>query len=241
MSNTGPTADGASSSDEIDAEAERFFAAGEAGEPRAELVPDEPEANDAWGEPTLAPPSPELLARRARLRAIVATGLVGGVLLLLGSIALARLPSRAPKVAVAVVAAGAPTASPVTSPAPPSIPPIQSSEPVASALTAEPVASTVSASPLGSSDASSPALESARSLAAKARRLLQGGRIKDGVAAARAAIDADPSRPEGYVLLAAGLEDLGLWREAHDAFSRCVRRSHEGPASPCAYFAKAGP
>jgi len=52
---------------------------------------------------------------------------------------------------------------------------------------------------------------------------------------ARGAIEADATLAEAYVLLAAGLEDLGRWNEAHRTFATCAERTH---SAECGYFAR---
>jgi hypothetical protein len=74
----------------------------------------------------------------------------------------------------------------------------------------------------------------------EARRLLEAGQIDPGVLAARRAIELNPTDPECYVLLAAGLQDQGRWAESREVFSRCVRRSNNGINAECAYFANSG-
>jgi Flp pilus assembly protein TadD len=71
-------------------------------------------------------------------------------------------------------------------------------------------------------------------LATQARALLRAGRAREGLTSARAAVDADPTLAEAYVLVAAGLEDMGRWREAHHTYLTCV--DHTGSAE-CSYFA----
>jgi hypothetical protein len=74
----------------------------------------------------------------------------------------------------------------------------------------------------------------------EARRLLEAGIIEPGVAAARSAIALNPADPEAYVLLAAGLQDMGRWAESREVFSRCVHKSKNGINAECAYFANSG-
>jgi len=74
----------------------------------------------------------------------------------------------------------------------------------------------------------------------EARRLLEAGIIERGVAAARSAIAMNPSDPESYVLLAAGLQDMGRWAESREVFSRCVNKSKNGINAECVYFATSG-
>ncbi len=77
----------------------------------------------------------------------------------------------------------------------------------------------------------------AERLRREARAQLEGGHVAEGVALARRAVQADPSQPEAYILLAAGLQDQGSWQESHDVFAACVRRASRGNASECVYFA----
>jgi hypothetical protein len=60
------------------------------------------------------------------------------------------------------------------------------------------------------------------------------------VAAARNAIALNPADPESYVLLAAGLQDMGRWAESREVFSRCIHKSKDGINAECAYFASSG-
>jgi hypothetical protein len=85
-------------------------------------------------------------------------------------------------------------------------------------------------------------IDPAKALEARreARRLLEGGQIEPGVAAARNAIALNPADPESYVLLAAGLQDMGRWAESRDVFSRCIHKSKDGINAECAYFANSG-
>ncbi|HEY3594454.1 MAG TPA: hypothetical protein VGL13_11290 [Polyangiaceae bacterium] len=80
----------------------------------------------------------------------------------------------------------------------------------------------------------------AAELQRRARELLVAGKVVEGVAYARRAISARPLESENYVLLAAGLEDLGMWREARNIFSQCVRRSGGPSTAECRYFASQG-
>jgi cytochrome c-type biogenesis protein CcmH/NrfG len=66
-----------------------------------------------------------------------------------------------------------------------------------------------------------------------ARRLIGQGRLKDGIAAARAALAADPSDAEIYLLLGAALQDNGQWSESAFAFASCVQQAKRGPINEC--------
>jgi len=59
--------------------------------------------------------------------------------------------------------------------------------------------------------------------------------VREGVGAARAAVAADPSLAEPYVLLGAGLQDLGEWNEAYRTFTTCAERTK---STVCKYFAR---
>jgi hypothetical protein len=80
----------------------------------------------------------------------------------------------------------------------------------------------------------------ARQLQQRARELLVAGQIVEGVLFARRAIAANPMDSDSYILLAAGLEDLGRWEEARNIFSQCVRRSGGTASAECRYFATQG-
>jgi tetratricopeptide (TPR) repeat protein len=80
----------------------------------------------------------------------------------------------------------------------------------------------------------------ALALRREARAMLEAGRIDEGVATARRAVEADPGDPETYILLAAGLQDQGKWQEARQIFSKCVRQSSRAARSECVYFATRG-
>ena len=110
-------------------------------------------------------------------------------------------------------------------------PPSAESAPVASA----PNDSAAAASGPAASTASSADAESLRK---RASSELAAGRTRQGVASARAAIAADPADARAYLLLAAGLEDLGDWAGARAVFVDCRQRATRGPSSTCNYFAR---
>jgi hypothetical protein len=93
--------------------------------------------------------------------------------------------------------------------------------------------------PMDDSDleSSEPDPAMARELRREARRLLVMSKAEEGVGVARRAIRADPNDPEGYILLAAGLQDLGRWQESRDVFAKCVHESNGKPNAECVYFA----
>jgi hypothetical protein len=105
-------------------------------------------------------------------------------------------------------------------------------EPVSTALPDE-----APAPPPDKLDLAEPDIASGRELRKEARRLLERGQADEGVAVARRAIGADPNAPEAYILLAAGLQDLGRWQESRDVFAKCIAQPN-GKANPeCVYFA----
>jgi hypothetical protein len=79
--------------------------------------------------------------------------------------------------------------------------------------------------------------EKAGELRREARLLLEKGNSDEGVNVARRAIQADPNDAEGYILLAAGLQDLGRWQESRDVFAKCVQESNRKANAECVYFA----
>lgn len=151
---------------------------------------------------------PELIERRARLRRRVAWWLGLGSSVIL----LAALWRHRIEF------------RPITSAAPVNALPIVSAAPEAVVPSATPVTP-------------APAVDAAQ-LLDHASSLLAAGRTRDGVVAARAAVDADPRDARAYVLLAAGLEDLGDWPGARAAFRDCRKQATRGPSSTCNYFAR---
>jgi hypothetical protein len=78
----------------------------------------------------------------------------------------------------------------------------------------------------------------AAGLREKARTLLATGHSRDGVAFARAAVESDPADARSYVLLGAGLQDLGDWAGAREVFQACTQKAERGPQGACQYFAR---
>ena len=91
-------------------------------------------------------------------------------------------------------------------------------------------------------NAEEPPVDAAKGLALRreARAMLEAGRIDEGVATARRAIEANPGDSENYILLAAGLQDQGKWDEARQIFGKCLRQSTRAERSECVYFATRG-
>jgi hypothetical protein len=236
--------------DEADAEAERFFAQGEQHAEADTLAPTELAGHEDDAVPRAPPISPELLVRRARLRRIVAVGLGGAVTLMglqIGATRLSRSLARRSAAPEHTAAALAPSASGAGHRVPAPKAPLRQSLPEVSepplpdpSATESPAPEPSASAPAASSSSLAPGADTADAtraarLIAEARALLRVGRARDGVAAARSAVEAQPTLGEPYVLLAAGLEDLGRWGEARRTFATCAERTHD---AQCSYFAK---
>jgi Flp pilus assembly protein TadD len=72
----------------------------------------------------------------------------------------------------------------------------------------------------------------------KTRKLLGSGHSREGVQAAREALVADPQNAEPYLLLGAGLQDLGKFAEARQAFRDCLSVAQRGDLASCRYFGR---
>lgn len=72
----------------------------------------------------------------------------------------------------------------------------------------------------------------------QARELLTAGHVQEGVRVARQLIELDPRDSEAYILLAAGLQDLGRWRESRELFERCTHLARGADTAECVYFAR---
>jgi Flp pilus assembly protein TadD len=66
-----------------------------------------------------------------------------------------------------------------------------------------------------------------------ARRFLAAGKLKEAVGAARAALAAEPTDAETYLLLGAALQDTGHWEESMIVFASCVQNAKRGPLGDC--------
>ncbi|HKQ69040.1 MAG TPA: hypothetical protein VJT73_06865, partial [Polyangiaceae bacterium] len=109
--------------------------------------------------------------------------------------------------------------------------------PAAAAPAAEP-AIAASASSGGRPAFAASAAASARSAVPtptkrEARKLIERGRMKEGIVAARAAVGADPTDAETYLLLGAALQELGQWKESMAIFTQCVATATNGPVAEC--------
>ena len=234
--------------DSFGSEEERFFSEPHAADPEATPSADAPrmsgtlaptvmDAASAFGAVAddeaafTATESPLLQARQKRLRHAVVAALGVSIALLLVGISHRRgdnLQTKSSAASASVARLSPPQLNPNapqgTAPEPAAAP-----EPLASsaALTPE------NGAPASASIAGS---ESARALIQAARSLLEAGKIREGVAAARRALAANSRDAEPYILLAAGLQDLGDWAGAQAVFAACKDRTHSGPNADCRYF-----
>ena len=128
-----------------------------------------------------------------------------------------RSPASAPSALAKVVEP--PRATPTVAPPPP---PPASPEPSASP----------SAPPSASASASA-ARPDATSLRDHALALLQEAKNPEAMAAARAALDADPTDAMPYLVLGSALQDTGKWPEAHQTYELCVKVATKGMLDEC--------
>jgi len=227
----------------FDVEEERFF---RAAEPFTEAIAADDQEPDRLGA-TLAPTSidctdpspldghegphlgcddPMLQARRRRLRRAVASTWCGSVALLLSGLAL-RQHDAFPAHSTAAFAVQPETAARTAPLAAPKALVEPRSQPVPEPLPG------ASASPRTDDSSSAP---TASELIRTARALLSAGQIRAGVSVARQAVAANSSNAEPYILLAAGLQDLGDWSGAQSVFATCKQKTHRGPHADCSYF-----
>jgi hypothetical protein len=92
--------------------------------------------------------------------------------------------------------------------------------------------------PANSAESDGTARDDPKTLIRTARALLESGHLREGVALARDAVQANPAEAEPYILLAAGLQDLGDWSEARTVFAECQQKARRGPNDSCRYFAR---
>ncbi len=72
-----------------------------------------------------------------------------------------------------------------------------------------------------------------KALTKEAESFLNRGNRKDAMIKAREAIAADPSQAMAYLLLGSALQDSGKWKDGIEAYSECVRNATKGPVSEC--------
>ena len=73
----------------------------------------------------------------------------------------------------------------------------------------------------------------AKALTKEAESFLNRGNRKEAMAKAREAIAADPTQALPYLLLGSALQDSGKWKDGIDAYSDCVRTATKGPVGDC--------
>jgi hypothetical protein len=205
---------------------------------------DHEEHDEAGGVHVL---SPATIARRARLRRVVA-----GVVAFAGVITLAVVGKT---LAASKQPASLPMKPPVTQtqeakvepkPEEKAAPvPVKTAEVVAVAAPtasaevakAEPAkAADVKAEEPKKADepkAAEPSGGDVKALTKEAESFLNRGNRKDAMAKAREAIAADPSQAMAYLLLGSALQDSGKWKDGIEAYSDCVRNATKGPVSEC--------
>jgi hypothetical protein len=63
--------------------------------------------------------------------------------------------------------------------------------------------------------------------------LLNRGKNKDAIVKAREAIEADPTDAMPYLYLGSALQETGKWKDGIEAYSECVRHATKGPVHEC--------
>ena len=182
--------------------------------------------------------TPELAARRARMRRIVAgivavAGLVG----VLGAVRVARKHAGPADAGSSILAAQPAVASVevvAELPSPPPAPPAMA-DPVEPAAepTPEPLAVPVEAK----RDAAA-FTPSVRETKKQARLAIAEGRYDEAIALGRAVVNLDPTDAAGYLLLGGALQEAGQWDRAARAFSRCATRAKRGAVEECRALAE---
>ncbi len=203
---------------------------------------------------------PALVARRARLRRVVAwvlvpavvVAIVGGAKLVSHAESTRSSTSASPSLANVsprpLTTNPARTAEPAAPRAPaaqdpsPSVALSASAEPQAAGSQEPPVAAAASSAPQAppaaesASAAPSPATEPAADLAATRKqtlKLLNQGKFKDALPLAESALAADPSDATLFLYVGTALEELGRGKEAVAVYSRCVHEATKGPIAEC--------
>ena len=73
----------------------------------------------------------------------------------------------------------------------------------------------------------------AKALTKEAEAFLNRGKRKEAIVKAREAIAADPSQAMPYLYLGSALQDSGKWKDGIEAYSECVRNATKGPVNEC--------
>lgn len=161
--------------------------------------------------------------------ALLAAALIGVV-----AVGVFRSKARSPVKPASVVVAPTAVIDPPR-PAPPPPPPPPAASAPASATAPAPAsapASTTDASATPPPSASAPAA-SATALRDHALALLQEAKNPEAMAAARSALDADPTDAMPYLVLGSALQDTGKWVEAHRTYELCVKVATRGMLDEC--------
>jgi hypothetical protein len=200
-------------------------------------------------EPKAAAPDPSLLSdRRARLRKIV-TIVVGGASALAAFVLVKAMLTRhaqAAPVSASLNSFGPVVASIEMNPKPAATSVVgetAETPPVAAAAAAEPAEvaevrievfdEPAEQAPAPKANAPAPASAPRANTKMDARRFLAAGKLKEAVSAARAALAAEPTDAETYLLLGAALQDTGHWEESMIVFASCVQNAKRGPLGDC--------
>jgi hypothetical protein len=138
--------------------------------------------------------------------------------------AAARAASKPP---AALVKPAEPVAAP-PAPAPPPPPPAPAETAAPSAVASAEPAPSASASAGEPSDG-----PSATTLRDHALSLLEQAKNPEAMAAARAAMAADPRDAMPYLVLGSALQDLGYWKQAHETYALCVKNAKKGMLDEC--------
>ena len=240
-----------SGTDEVDdssISAEFFRREGDSLPPMVDAHGDHDDHDEAGGVHVL---SPATIARRARLRRVVA-----GVVAFAGVITLAVVgktlaASKTPATSVPMKPPVVQEAKVEEKPEVKAPPPVEVKAPPAPEKSAEAVAvpaPTTSASAEVAKVEPDPKAEvkpvedpkkveagggDAKALTKEAESFLNRGNRKEAMAKAREAITADPSQALPYLLLGSALQDSGKWKDGIEAYSECVRNATKGPVGDC--------
>jgi hypothetical protein len=203
------------------------------------LAPTEVDSYETFaGEERLAPLSPELLARRARLRRIV-SGIVGvaGVVSIFATARLVGARTHVSTSSTGVLSAQASLASFDVNRerlnfAPPAVDVPAAPAALDEAAVAAPAAANDQSDNDGVSREKTKAVEPA-----KTKKMILSaiahGQLGEAVSLARAAIAIDSGDADNYLLLGSALQEMGQWDRASEVFADCARRAKRGPRGEC--------
>ncbi len=197
--------------------------------------------------------TPEVSARRARLRRLVGTFLALAAVLFATAVSKQVLTSNALRTRGWIATADAAVKVPAKgvareARAAVAAPTVKVSEPAsvsgAEPATPEPMqANATDTQPSAATEAPSSAQSAVDSAnadpaeAAKLRKnaesLLNRGKLAPAIEASQAAIAADPTEALPYLLLGSALQSSGKWKDGVEAYSECVRHATKGPINEC--------